>query len=1181
MNSKFTKSKIAKVIAGFVGLTSGVLMLGGAAVTTVSAQTVDTATLLKQINDATALIAALQSQLNALQGGSPVATTGTGYTFTANLTMGSRGEDVRQLQIALNMDPETQVASTGPGSKGNETTYFGGLTKAAVIKFQNKYASEVLTPVGLSAGTGYFGPSSRTKMNGMTAVVVPPVVPPVVVTPGDETTPVVVTPTGTASISAGAQPANSLAVQGAARVPFTTFVVKAGATDVVLDSVVVERAGLMNKAVFSGVVLLDSDGIQLGTSKTLNSVYQATIGESVTIKAGTSKTFTVAGNMATNLSSYAGEAGGLNVIAVNANVPLTASLPIRGAVHTANATLSIGSITTAVSAFDPNTSQTKEIGSTKVRFAGIRVTAGSGEDLRLQSIRWNQTGSAGSGDIANLVTVVDGVKYPVTVSADGKYYTSIFGNGIVVIKGGNVDVHIEGDIVSGSNRTIIFDIDKTTDIYITGELYGYGIAAPAGTGTASASNSAFTAGTPWFDASTMTISAGSATSISKSSAVAAQNIAVNVPEQPLGSFETDIKGEPITVTSMTMTVASTTGSGTGLLTNVAIYNANGGIVAGPIDATYTSALVQTLSFTDTVTLPTGKQVYTIKGKVASTIGNGGTYIVTVTPTNWGSPVGDTTGDSITLSQTAFALNTMTVKAAALDISVSPNPVAQNVVAGAQDFIFAKYQFDATQSGEDIRFSSFPAKLTFATMAVTEVTACQLFDGATPLNTGSNVVTPSGATGADQTFTFDQSLTIPKGTVKTLDLKCDLSSGTSANDTLSWGIQASPSITVTGVTSSNSVTETVTASVGQTMTVAAGSLVASEDATSPSYTIVAAGSTGITNGVINFRASNEDITLQRVGLTLTNTASSSSSDLIQVSLWDGGTQVGTATFVGSNTNATSTLSIPVIVPKDQDKDIIVKIDLANVGTSQSGTQGALIAVDINTNSTNTQGVGSSGTTINASGSTSFSGTRMFKSVPTIAKLAVPSAVLTTGTGVDLYRFSVSASAGGNGIGLSEVTVNIATSTASSVSGTTTVTNMKVYAYSDSSFSSPVSGFTNGQVVATVAGLVSNGDNAAALSSILQIPAGTTYYFRVTGDTTLTSGTGTFSGSVTTRLSGDAAYPAMAAVMGTSATVSADANDDFVWSPNATTTSAAGHVDWTNGYFVNGLPSDGTDAQTISK
>ena len=53
------------------------------------------------------------------------------------------------------------------------------------------------------------------------------------------------------------------------------------------------------------------------------------------------------------------------------------------------------------------------------------------------------------------------------------------------------------------------------------------------------------------------------------------------------------------------------------------------------------------------------------------------------------------------------------------------------------------------------------------------------------------------------------------------------------------------------------------------------------------------------------------------------------------------------------------------------------------------------------------------------------------------------------------------------------------------------------------------------------------------------------------------------------------------MGTEADVQGAAEHDFIWSPNATTTSATTTADWTNGYFVSGLPSGGTDAQTISK
>jgi len=85
--------------------------------------------------------------------------------FNRNLTVGYYGDDVLALQQRLNQSSITQLASNGPGSPGQETRYFGPLTRQAVIKFQDLYKSEVLTPLGLSRGTGYFGPSTRKKLN--------------------------------------------------------------------------------------------------------------------------------------------------------------------------------------------------------------------------------------------------------------------------------------------------------------------------------------------------------------------------------------------------------------------------------------------------------------------------------------------------------------------------------------------------------------------------------------------------------------------------------------------------------------------------------------------------------------------------------------------------------------------------------------------------------------------------------------------------------------------------------------------------------------------------------------------------------------------------------------------------------------------------------------------------------
>ena len=82
------------------------------------------------------------------------------FIFAKSLQFRDRDPDVKKLQVYLNVHG-FQITTSGGGSPGHETDYFGALTMAALVRFQNAHADEILKPAGLTSGTGYFGPATR------------------------------------------------------------------------------------------------------------------------------------------------------------------------------------------------------------------------------------------------------------------------------------------------------------------------------------------------------------------------------------------------------------------------------------------------------------------------------------------------------------------------------------------------------------------------------------------------------------------------------------------------------------------------------------------------------------------------------------------------------------------------------------------------------------------------------------------------------------------------------------------------------------------------------------------------------------------------------------------------------------------------------------------------------------
>jgi hypothetical protein len=469
-----------------------------------------------------------------------------------------------------------------------------------------------------------------------------------------------------------------------------------------------------------------------------------------------------------------------------------------------------------------------------------------------------------------------------------------------------------------------------------------------------------------------------------------------------------------------------------------------------------------------------------------------------------------------------------------------------------------------------------------------------------------------AAASNSTVTLDTTLTIPKGTTKTVSMKCDVAGNAVANDWYTWGLDSGQDWTPVGKTSGTDVSETLVDNVGPRMTIGtSGTYTVAEDST-PGYTIVSAGQTGVTLLKLKFSATTEDIDIYRVAFRLTGAASNTPLDLVdtKVTLWDGATKIGEAIF-STGDYATSTLLSEGAfrVPTGGSKTMTIKGDIAAI----SGTVGPLTAsgdllivnYDGADNNATTPASGgnygkgqSSGSNINTGTAslTDVSGVRIMKAYPTFAKvdLSTSERLLQTKSGATLYKFKVTANAGD--VYAYKFTFQVSSST---VQATTTL--FGVYVFTDSAFSSADNTFSsdgllNANRYFNGCGANSNtvgcriGGSAKPLeiypdkssaTTTYKIPSGESRWFELRGDVSNVE-TGSGTEYITIQLEGDAVYPANAAtLMNTAANVDADTNDDFVWSPSSTsTTMSILNLDFTNGYGIVGLPTTNMLTETLT-
>jgi len=669
---------------------------------------------------------------------------------------------------------------------------------------------------------------------------------------------------------------------------------------------------------------------------------------------------------------------------------------------------------------------------------------------------------------------------------------------------------------------------------------------------------------------------GTALRVARAATAFSQFVGAGILNQAIGGFQFSNTGESVVIQRMTYDIEISRASGSSASVDdirlVYFVDQYGSLIAGPFDAAG-SGTNGTITFTSAVTIQRGERDYFLKAQLGSDFREGDRITVSLEPGyDLSSIRGEISGAYITATPSGTVSSySATIRGTDVNISLGSIPVSQTIVSGAQDVLFATYVFDTTASSEDMRLAAMPIRYS-ASAYPDRLTGCQLFDGGFALNTGGNVVNPPSysGTGGDLLFYLDSGFVISRNSIKTISLRCDVSGSAVSGTAYRFGLQTAP--TVIGVQSGRTFSADISADSGPTMTVSGGGAFSvTLSPASPSYRIAAAGATEVA-GVYALRATSEAIRLSQIRLELSGSSiESSSADVSEITLWDGGSMVGRGVFIGTARYMTIPLTGEFIIPKDAEKSLTVRVLLADVGISQPGTEGALIRINFDGDSPgDTKGVGlSSGTqVISGTGTdTNVAGVRLFNTVPTFAKLPIDTATLINGE-QKLMRWSVAANFAAD-LGIYKFTLRFAPSLVS-------LSNVNIHAYADSGFSVPLfiaSG--DGRLDDTGKSLSSDGtvdivaENASGSPNPIQVPAGLIRYFELRGTIS-----GAVSGSaLVATLEGDSAYPSVGTLMGTAAQIDGDAEDDFIWSPNARGTSGISESDWTNGYFVSGLPGAG--------
>jgi len=909
-----------------------------------------------------------------------------GFQFNTNLKLGSTGNDVKYLQIFLNSDSATAV-----GNAGSETSYFGSMTQAAVVKFQNKYASEVLTPYGLTAGTGFFGTSSRAKANAMIS--------------SGTTTPVTTLPEGCTSTSgfspvtgascstgavttlpegctstsgfspvtgascstgvvatgdytvylAAGQPTGTLA-SGSAYNTMLKVNVSAGASTQTITSVTVERTGLSLDSNVDGVLVADEDGVRYGNIITLASG-KATISfpsQPITVAAGTSKTILVQYNL------VSGNMSGTIGAKVTAMSGSPAGLPLVGSTfNLVDGSNTLGAFTVAKKDVTTGAAVTKDIGTIGYDIAKFTLAeTSSKEDIYLDKLTVYQNGTAADGDVTNIKLVAyDGTVLSTVASTTNREATfDLSSNPYKIGKGVSRDFTIRIDIASGSSRTVQFTVQNNYDVVVRGADTGMGIL----------SSSSFPVGND-SNVNTVQINAGSLL-VSRDSTSPSGTISIGSQDVVLATYKFEARGEDIELRTIKAEIVGSTLATTDFSGTVRLVTEDGqsiaSIATGATLIATSTGTGATITLSPYYTIPAGQsKKISVVVDTSSTMNTSDQPVASIKDVYYKKVL---TNSYATTATSWIPGNTMTASQGTLTIGKNAALGNSNKVKGQNEVKIGSYLLQ-TNSTEGVNVSSIAIKLMSTTNEdITGISNLMIKNGSTLLgqSVSSPAVGKNGGYGVANSINVAGQLNIPASTTVQLDVYADLGSSTNAANITSE--IDTDGVTGTGSISSASVTGPSSAKVGQSMTlVAGGTLEVSIDtsaAPASQFLVGGPGLSGIEMAKIKLYGTIEDMKVERLELKSVNGA----GNIAQVKLLGTGLSTDpTASLLAGVATFTFPGGSEILVPAYSTKIITVAVDTTNVGTIVAGNLGV-----IGFGTMNVKGAGSSNTVLETVTGTSY-------------------------------------------------------------------------------------------------------------------------------------------------------------------------------------------------------------------